>query len=91
MGDAGAMLLALELMVGIWIVGWLFAVGAFVTAPLLNICLSLLLLARTARSGRLPLIALECIGIVVASLFNSYTALFGGSSMNTRFKGMQRS
>jgi hypothetical protein len=49
--------------------------------------LSLLVLARTERSEMLALIALVYVGIVVASLFYNYANLFGGSSLNTPFKG----
>lgn len=81
------MLLAFVLMVGNWIDGWPFAVGSFGTEPLLIVGLSLLVLVRTERSGALAIIALGYGGTVVASLFNNYANLFGGSSLNTPFQG----
>jgi hypothetical protein len=87
MVDTGAMLLAFVLMIGNWIDGWPFAVGTFGTEPLLIVGLSLLVLARTERSETLAVIALVYVGIVVVSLFYNYANLFGGSSLNTPFKG----
>jgi hypothetical protein len=59
----------------------------FVTEPLLIVGLGLLVLARTERSETLPLIALVYVRIVVASLFYNSANLFGGSGLNTSFKG----
>jgi hypothetical protein len=86
MVDTGAILLAFVLMIGNWIDGWPFAVGTYGTEPLLIVGLSLLVLARTERSGTLATIALVYVGIVVASLFYNYVNLFGRFGFHTPFR-----
>jgi hypothetical protein len=87
MVETGAVLLAFVLMLGNWIGGWPLALGHFGTEPLLFVGLSLLVLARTERSGTLATIALVYVGIVYGSLFYNYVNLFGRSGFNTPFHG----
>jgi hypothetical protein len=87
MVETGAVLLAFVLMFGNWLHGWPFAVGRFGTEPLFIVGLSLLVLARTERSGTLAMIALVYVGVVFASLFYNYVNLFGRSRLNTPFHG----
>jgi hypothetical protein len=87
MVETGAVLLAFVLMIGNWLHGWPVAVGHYGTEPLFIVGLSLLVLARTERSGTLAMIALVYVGIVFASLFYNYVNLFGRSGFNTPFQG----